>query len=150
MKNIVIAGAVLIVILAALYFYSQPKADVQPNTSPDVNPQIEQEPMAEDTTPTENEGQPQGKLKADTFSGTLEAVDTGCFADGECFIVVDGKHVTAVWGWGAGGVSGTIQGVNSFGDLEAHIGEEVEVYAQDNSDGTYTIYGSEGFYIKVI
>lgn len=90
-----------------------------------------------------------GKLKADVFTGTLETVDTGCFADGECFVEVDGKHVTAIMGWTQETV-GTIQGVPSFGDLESHIGSLVEVYAQDKSDGTYTLYGSEGFYIKVL
>lgn len=89
------------------------------------------------------------KLKADTFVGTLEKVDVGCFADGECYVEVDGKHVTALMGWSQNTV-GSVIGVEGFGDLESHIGEKVEVYAQDNSDGTYTLYGSEGFYIKLI
>lgn len=89
-----------------------------------------------------------GKLKADVFTGTLEEVNTGCFADGECYVVVDGKHVTALRGWSQDTV-GTVIGVEGFGDLEGKIGAEVEVYAQDLSDGTYTLYGSEGFYIKV-
>ena len=29
-----------------------------------------------------------GKIKADVFTGTLQIVDTGCFADGECFVDV--------------------------------------------------------------
>jgi hypothetical protein len=45
---------------------------------------------------------------------------------------------------------GQVLGVPSFGDLEKHIGENVEVYAKDNADGTYSLYGSEGFYIKVV
>ncbi len=91
---------------------------------------------------------PAGKLKADVFSGTLEAVDTGCFADGECFITVDGKHVTALMGWSRDTV-GSVQGVEGFGDLEKYIGKDVEVYAQDLGEGRYTLYGSEGFYIKL-
>ena len=90
-----------------------------------------------------------GKLKVANFTGKLEKVDTGCFVDGECFVVVDGKHVTTTRGWSQETV-GTIQGVESFGDLEKHIGENVEVYAKDNADGTYTLYGSEGFYVKLI
>lgn len=90
-----------------------------------------------------------GKLKADVFTGTLEEVNTGCFADGECYIVVDGKHVTAIRGWSQNEV-GTVQGVDGFGDLESHIGKKVEVYAQDLQDGTYTLYGSKGFYIKLL
>ncbi len=89
------------------------------------------------------------KIKADVFSGTLEQVDTGCFADGECFVTVDGKHVTAIMGWSQETV-GAVQGVEGFGDLESHIGEAVEVYAQVKEDGSYTLYGSEGFYIKLI
>ncbi len=91
-----------------------------------------------------------GKLKADVFTGKLEKVDTGCFADGECYIVVDGKHVTALTGMRINPQPvGSVQGVEGFGDLESHIGSTVEVYAQVNPDNTYTLYGSEGFYIKV-
>jgi hypothetical protein len=90
-----------------------------------------------------------GKIKADMFTGTLEVVDTGCFADGECYVEVNGKHVTAIMGWSQETV-GTIKGVDSFGDLEKYIGKQVEVYAQVREDGTYTLYGSEGFYIKLL
>ncbi len=90
-----------------------------------------------------------GKIKADMFTGTLEKVDVGCFADGECSVVVDGKHVTAIMGWSQETV-GTVQGVEGFGDLESHIGEQVEVYAHEKPDGTYSLYGSEGFYIKLL
>ena len=90
----------------------------------------------------------EGKLKVANFSGPLEEVNTGCFADGECYVVVDGKHVTAIMGWSQETV-GSVQGVEGFGDLENHIGKEVEVYAQDTGDGKYTLYGSEGFYIKL-
>lgn len=90
-----------------------------------------------------------GKLKADVFTGTLEEVNTGCFADGECYVVISGKHVTTLRGWSQDEV-GTVQGVEGFGDLERHIGKNVEVYAHDLQDGTYTLYGSEGFYIKLL
>jgi len=83
-----------------------------------------------------------------TFSGELEEVNTGCFADGECYVVVDGKHVTIIMGWSQE-ISGKIIGVEGFGDLESHIGREVEVYAKNQGDGTYTLYGSENFYISL-
>jgi hypothetical protein len=89
------------------------------------------------------------KLKAAAFTGKLEEVNTGCFADAECYVVVDGKHVTAIMGWSQETV-GTVEGVAGFGDLESHIGEQVRVYAQDKGDGTYTLYGSEGFYIRLL
>lgn len=95
-----------------------------------------------------DEQAPDGKLKAANFSGKLQEVNTGCFADGECYVVVDGKHITAIMGWSSN-TAGSIIGVEGFGDLEGHIGKEVEVYAQDKGDGTYTLYGSEGFYIKL-
>jgi eight-cysteine-cluster-containing protein len=100
------------------------------------------------TLPPEDTEIPVEKIKADVFTGTLETVDTGCFADGECFAVVDGKHVTALMGWSRDAV-GAVLGVDGFGDLENYIGNEVEVYAQEKDDGTYTLYGSDGFYIKV-
>lgn len=97
--------------------------------------------------PTSSNGS--GKLAADVFTGTLTKVDTACFADGECYIEVDGNHVTAIMGWSRETV-GTVQGVDGFGDLEAHIGEQVEVYAQRLAPGNYTLYGSEGFYIRLL
>jgi hypothetical protein len=89
-----------------------------------------------------------GKLKAATFTGKLEDVNVGCFVDGECYVVVDGKHVTTILGWRQE-VVGSVKGVEGFGDLEQHIGEEMEVYAQDKG-GTYTLYGSSGFYVKLL
>ena len=90
-----------------------------------------------------------GTIQADVFSGTLEEVNTGCFADGECYVVVDGKHVTVLRGWSQETV-GSVQGVDGFGDLESHIGEQVEVSVHALPNGTYTLYGSEGFYIKLL
>ncbi len=63
-------------------------------------------------------------------------------------VVVDGKHVTTIMGWSQA-VVGKILGVESMGDLEKHIGEDMEVYANDKGDGTYTLYGSVGFYVKL-
>lgn len=153
MKNTLIIGAVVIVVLASLFFMIKPK---ETTTIPFDTPKNTQE-QAEETVngDTGRVGTPStpiaptGKLKADTFTGTLEKVDVGCFADGECYVEVDGKHITTIMGWSQETV-GSIIGVEGFGDLEKYIGKKVEVYAQDNSDGTYTLYGSEGFYIKVL
>jgi hypothetical protein len=90
-----------------------------------------------------------GKLTEATFTGTLQKIDTGCFADGECFAEVDGKHVTVLRGWSQEPV-GTIQGMVSFADLEKSIGKKVEVYAQDLGQGAYTLYGNQAFYIKLL
>lgn len=99
--------------------------------------------------PSTTDEQPSGKLKVANFTGKLEQVNTGCFADGECYVVVDGKHVTTLVGFNRDMV-GSIRGVDSISDLEGIIGQQVEVYAQDKGDGTYTLYGSAGFYVKVV
>jgi hypothetical protein len=127
MKNILIAGAVLIVVLILALVLIKPKQIDAPNSVQNGSPEtIEANP-----------------------GNTAGEVDTGCFSDGECFVEVDGKKVTALFGFSQMEV-GSVIGVDSFGDLENHIGKQVEVYAQDNSDGTYTLYGSAGFYIKVL
>ncbi len=144
MKYILIVGA-LIIIAGGAYLYMSPSKEVTENTNQETEQQGER------IMPSENENEEvgsDGKLKAETFSGTLEEVNTGCFADAECYVVVDGKHVTVLMGWSRDTV-GSVLGLEGIGDLEAHIGEEVEVYAQDKSDGTYTLYGSEGFYVKL-
>jgi hypothetical protein len=102
--------------------------------------------MANPNIPTNG---PDETLATDVFTGTLTRVDTGCFADGECYVKVDGNHVTAIMGWSQETV-GTVQGVPGFGDLESHIGEQVEVFAQRLAPGNYTLYGSEAFYIRLL
>lgn len=148
-----------VIALSVLYISDKPKTDVtNDNVSTTtseisrdikdqriVNPEVSDSNNASST----NEVKPVGKLKADTFIGILQRVDTGCFADGECFVEVDGKHITTIMGWSRD-VVGSVIGVDGFGDLENHIGKKVEVYAQDNGDGTYTLYGSEGFYVKLL
>jgi hypothetical protein len=168
MQKILILGAVIIVILSIVFFVVEPKSAAGPgenstgteeqNTedTQDALPTSSDDAVTSDPTPT-NTGRiaqpapsaPVGKLKAANFTGTLQKVDTGCFADGECYMEVDGKHITTLRGWSQDTV-GQVLGVEGFGDLEAHIGAKVEVYAQDLSDGTYTLYGSEGFYIKLV
>lgn len=152
MKIILIAGGVLIVILTVLLFVLEPvgapSTDIllpaEPTTSNEYAPETRiGNPDASTTSPTA------GKIKADLFTGILNEVNTGCFSDGECYVVVDGKHVTVLMGWSQNTV-GTIIGAPSIGDLEAMIGKKVEVYAQENPDKTYTLYGSAGFYVKVL
>ncbi len=140
----------LVITTAAIYrFNTSDSLELARNTNTTEQFEEQDDVSGDRSTNPENLGGPTGKIKADVFTGKLEVVDTGCFADGECFVTVDGKHVTALRGWSRDTV-GSIEGVDSFGDLEKHIGETVEVYAQVNVDGTYTLYGSEGFYIKLI
>lgn len=158
MKIILGAGAVIIVVLAVLLFVLEPASapsaiEVPESNRPIVADEQPTTPVPE-TNRVANPGDTTkpvtaGKLKADTFTGTLEEVNTGCFSDGECYVVVDGRHVTAIMGWSQATV-GKVLGVEGFGDLESYLGKKVEVYAQVNADNTLTLYGSEGFYIKVL
>jgi hypothetical protein len=132
-KNILTTVILLALAGAGVYWGMSQKAPLNREV-------VTEEIVADDTN---------GKIKAAVFQGTLEVVNTSCFFDGECYVVVDGKHVTAIMGWSQE-IAGTVIGVEGFGDLESHIGEGVEVYAQDKGDGSYSLYGSAGFYIKVL
>lgn len=152
----VVVGVLFVVSVAALYVAEtelvkdsgQNLVD-DPSSNENINPRNQAETDRRANPETRPTGEQPMKLKAEVFSGILEKVDIGCFADGECYVVVSGKRVTALRGWSQATV-GSIQGVPSFGDLESHIGKKIEVYANALPDGTYTLYGSEGFYIKVI
>ncbi len=87
-------------------------------------------------------------LPTEKFEGILESVNTGCFADGECYVTVDNKHVTVIMGWSQETV-GSVQGVDGFGDLESYIGKNISVYAAKVSEKKFTLYGDEEFYIAV-
>ena len=136
-KNIVTAVIVLVLLGGGAWWYkSMHKETVLVNENND-----QRLPSPVQPTPEEN-------LKTEKFSGKLEDVNVGCFVDGECYVVVDKKHVTVVMGWSQETV-GSIIGVDSIGDLEKHIGEEMEVYAQKKDGGAYTLYGSQNFYVKL-
>lgn len=100
---------------------------------------------------------PQGKLvtgsDSETFSGTITAVDTGCFSDGVCSVSVDGKKVVLVKG--GRGMSqdvkvGKLIGVDSIGDLEQKIGEHANVFATTTPEGDYSLYGNSLYYVEVV
>lgn len=138
-KNTLISLLILILLGVGVYWLTTQKSEAP---TPNMTEETGRVGKPADGTTTS------GKLKVANFSGKLEKVNTGCFVDGECYVVVDGKHITVIMGWSRETV-GSVIGVKDFGDLENHIGEQVEVYAQDKSNGTYTLYGSEGFYLKV-
>lgn len=82
------------------------------------------------------------------FTGEITEVHTGCFSDGECYAIVDDKHVTLLWGWTQETV-GKVVGVESIGELAKHTGETVSVYANKLRDGSYTLYGSSDYFIEL-
>lgn len=81
------------------------------------------------------------------FEGTITAYSTGCFADGECSITVDGKKVVTTIGWSQA-IVGSVNGVPDFGSVGSKIGSRAEVYAKKVSDG-YTLYGSANYYVSI-
>jgi hypothetical protein len=89
------------------------------------------------------------KPGAAVFTAPLEEVNTGCFADGECYVVVGGRHVTVLVGRRAGPV-GSLIGVASIGDLEPLVGRTFEVVAAENPDGTYTLYGDVDYHVALV
>lgn len=91
---------------------------------------------------------------AATFTGTISAVNTGCFADGICSVTIDGKEVILLSGFRVAPIPevGNLRGVDSIGDLENAIGSRAKVYAEPTKDGDadYTLYGSTSYYVKVL
>jgi len=163
-KNFILTGTLALLALFLILFFvysmtpssgdatkneSEENTAFENNTNDTLPGNEDSESSGRHTDTPQSSETPSGKIKANVFTGTLEKVDTGCFADGECYVEVDGTHVTAIMGWSRETV-GSIQGVEGFGDLESFIGKKVEVYAQEKTDGSYTLYGSEGFYIKLL
>ena len=127
------------------------QATIVPPVTGSTTPAIEETPTAPQsgttgTTPKAPVTQPQGIVPS--LTGKLTEVNTGCFADGECYAVVDGKKVTLLIGWYQGKV-GKILGADSIGDLEAFIGTDATVFAGQDADGNYSLLGNEMFYIQV-
>ena len=81
------------------------------------------------------------------FEGKISTYSTSCFSDGICSVTVGGKVVVTTRGWARDPV-GTLQGVDSIGDIEKVIGHNAKVYAAKTADG-YTLYGNTNFYLKV-
>ncbi len=148
MKKALIVILAVVAVGALVYVLTQNKSIENASTVSD-NTSITSDENGRRMDPGTTEEQPVGKLKVANFSGKLQKVDTGCFADGECYVEVDGKHITVLMGWSQA-VVGSVKGVEGFGDLVNFIGIDMEVYAQDKGDGTYTLYGNEGFYIRAL
>ena len=129
MKKVIYLGAATVIIVLAVFF----------------------------TTNRNNQNVPQGKMvtgsHVETFSGTITAVDTGCFFDATCSVTVDGKKVILVTGGRAMASNtkvGKLVGVESIGDLEQKIGQHANVYATTTPDGSWSLYGDEKYYVEVI
>ncbi len=86
------------------------------------------------------------------FTGELESVDTSCFSDGVCSVVVSGKKIIETIGGRNRPTQelGTLIGFKSITDLKSYLGHTVEVYAEKTETGDYTLYGDKDYYIKLI
>lgn len=89
----------------------------------------------------------------ETFSGTITAVDTGCFYDATCSVSVDGKKIILITGGRSMSPDvkvGRLIGVDSVGDLEQKIGAHANVYATTTAEGDWSLYGNENYYVEVV
>lgn len=116
-------------------------------TSP-TNPSVITKPVTTKPTSTTTITTTTSIKNKPTFSGQLEQVNTGCFSDGECYLIVDGKHVTVLRGWSRDTV-GTVIGEDGIGGLESNIGDTIDVYAASTGNDTYTLYGDANYYVKL-
>ena len=146
MKGLILSLVALVLLAGGTYWYMMQGEIVLDSEKATLEDGSRTMPEGEEVLVTD------GKLKAANFAGTLTEVNTGCYSDGECYIVVDGKHITTTMGWSTATVGSTLDangagvGLDVF---EKSIGKQVEAYVQDEGDGTYTLYGSEGFYVKL-
>jgi len=87
------------------------------------------------TSPT-----PAGELR---FSGIVEKVDTGCYADGVCLMIIAGREVVFGRGWS----HDTWGEVATMEPTEAYLGRWVDVYCK-GSGKQCTLAGSAGYFIR--
>lgn len=149
------AGVIIVALVSLVGVFLLNQHTVEAPQAEYIGPPAEQDNPATNTPPTPQEGattqQPPNAASpkpTETFSGPLTEVNTGCFADGECYAVVDGKHITLTVGRRQE-VVGTIVGAKSIADLESYIGQTATVYAKVQGDGTYTLYGNASYYLAV-
>lgn len=83
------------------------------------------------------------------FVGELQKIDDGCLSGEECSFVVEQRKIIAPVVIEDAEV-GEVKGVSELVELEASVGELVEIYAQELDDKTYTLYGSNQFYAKLL
>lgn len=73
------------------------------------------------------------------FSGNVEAIDNGCFADGVCSVTVSGTSIVTMVGWS--------QGIWGSRPTELQAGDRVDVFCR-RTDAGCTLNGSANYYIR--
>ncbi|KFN41228.1 hypothetical protein [Arenimonas oryziterrae] len=77
------------------------------------------------------------------FSGVVEKVDTGCFADGMCYMQIDGRRVVFGMGWSRE----TWGQVAPLEPIENYVGKRVDVFCK-RREGDCWLAGSAVYYIR--
>jgi hypothetical protein len=77
------------------------------------------------------------------FTGVVDSIDTGCYADGECSMQVDGKKVVWLRGWSRA----TWGSVQQPPDVGEYVGKRVEVWCKVENDYC-TLEGNAGYFIR--
>jgi hypothetical protein len=90
-------------------------------------------------------------VRADHFSGTVSAIDCGCWADATCTLTIEGRTVTFGQGWSRaswGRVDGLV-------GCEESVGMQADVYAR-RFDGArpgevsgYSLEGSPDYFVRL-
>ncbi len=91
------------------------------------------------------------------ITGIITDVNHGCWVDASCSIQLNNK----IWiGYDSGSTPlmlsdnpparGTINGGDFSKDKSQYIGKRVEAYVATTPDGSFTLYGSSKYYIKII
>lgn len=83
------------------------------------------------------------------FTGTLEAIDVGCWVDGICSMRISGKEIVFGRGW-SGETYGELLGFDSskLGGKE-YLGRKVEVFGWKSGEDI-RIAGDSKYYIKLL
>ena len=77
------------------------------------------------------------------FVGTVESIDTGCYADGVCSMQIDGRKVVWLRGWSRA----TWGQVQQPPDVGEYVGKRVEVWCKVEDDHC-TLEGNAGYFIR--
>lgn len=89
------------------------------------------------------------------FTGIVTETNNGCWADGGCSIKVNDKWITVEIGGlkspdSKPEIKGGLIGISFDQDTNKYIGKKVEVYAGQTDGNSFTLYGNEGYYIKLL
>jgi hypothetical protein len=77
------------------------------------------------------------------FVGTVDSIDTGCYADGECSMSIDGKKVVWLRGWSRAAWGQ----VKQPPDVGEYVGKRVEVWCKVEDDHC-TLEGNAVYFIR--